>query len=208
MWAFKNERQKCSVVFANDHIIIQVLTCTWDRWQYGRLIAVSHRHEIRACKWLDQNWRKNYKGWGKISFQFFLCVYARSASENHTFSNMPGRIASASQTSSRTSPPPRACSKVSHTLCRSTASWEISRGPGGWLHEPLGDASMCTHVGRQITHSQWCSAFVIMGFFKKKKKIWREGEFCFCRKMMHSVALFASVTNNKGKTNKPASYLS
>lgn len=115
MWAFKNERQKCSVVFANDHIIIQVLTCTWDRWQYGRLIAVSHRHEIRACKWLDQNWRKNYKGWGKISFQFFLCVYARSASENHTFSNMPGRIASASQTSSRTSPPPaRALRSVTH----------------------------------------------------------------------------------------------
>ncbi len=25
---FKNERQKCSAVFANDHIIIQVLTCT------------------------------------------------------------------------------------------------------------------------------------------------------------------------------------
>lgn len=194
--------QKCSAVFANDHIIIQALTCTWERWQYCRLMAhdTGPRNQGRS----DSTWNDakllQMRGCG---YQLVFSVCTRSASENNTFSNMPGCIASASQTT--------ICPLLrgqSHTVPLHCIMGKLPRG-GGWLHQPLGDdASMSAHVGRGTTTQDEVPSSLL----SKIKKTSGGGALFSCRYERNKIdalgctLCFASATNNKTK-NKQATFV-
>lgn len=112
-------------------------------------------------------------------FSTFLC--AGSASENHTFSNMPGCITSANQTSM--------CPLLwgqSHTVplhCIMGKLRRVVAGVGvGWMSHLVvwWCKSMCTHVGRDaiVTRMWGCSAFVITESLNENPQ--RGGQLCFC----------------------------
>lgn len=147
--------QKCSAVFPNDHIIIQALTCTWERWQYCRLIAhdTGPRNQGRS----DSTWNDakllQMRGCG---YQLVFSVCTRSASENNTFSNMPGCIASASQTT--------ICPLLrgqSHTVPLHCIMGKLPQGGGGLAASATW--WWCKHErarGQRHNYAGW-SAFVI-----------------------------------------------
>lgn len=89
----------------------------------------------------EQRWTYNRSSY--ISALVFECVCVRHNSENNTFSNMPGCIESARQTSSccPCNSPSSLGGQVAHCATpphHGKTSW----GPG-WTYEPVGDAIMC-----------------------------------------------------------------
>lgn len=125
----------------NKRIIIQAMISTWDGCQYYKQLA-------RKAQNPSQNKGKPTKG--QVTYQlWFLSVCVRHNLDNNTFSNMPGCIESARQTSSccPCNSPSSLRGQVAHRatpLHHGKTSWRP-----GWTYEPVGDAIMCMHVARK-----------------------------------------------------------
>lgn len=124
---------------------------------------MTQRQEIKA-RMTQPEMTQNYRERGRYQLDLF-CVPGR-----------PRRItlSATCQDASRLPAKPRAVphTEVSHTLCRSAASWEISRRPGvGCMSHLVMQACVRTWAETHtITHSQGCSASVITEYKKKKQK--------------------------------------
>lgn len=166
---------------------------------------MTQRHKIKARMTQPEMTLKLQKGKGRYQLHFFfLC--ARSASENHTFSNMPGHIESASQTWSWAElPPPSLGGQVTH-CATPLHPGKSPAGQVGCMSHLVMQACVCTWVETHTTmHLQGYSAFVIKDKKKNNKKRTERGGVLLLSlvwegiKMVYSVALSASVVNNTGK---------